>query len=430
MRVLLSDGWSLAARQTATILGWTGHEVEVLGGAWSSLCRHTRHVAHVHRVPSFGRDPLGWLSAASDICADREIAVLIPTQEQAAVLSAFPGAVRQTGTALAIPPFASLRRVQDKVSAAGVLTEAALPQPEFTIVRGPEQLLDAAGLGPVFVKAAIGTASSAVHPAMTPADLSVVAAQLVDAGGFADPVLVQRRVDGPLAMVQAVFAQGTLLAHHVNVRVREGAGGGASHKESARLPVIEEQLRHLGTLLRWHGALSLDCILTADGPVYIDVNPRLVEPMNAYLSGVDLVTTLRDVSLGWTPSPLPAGRSGTRSHQMLLGLLGTASRTPTRRAVATEAASAILHRGPYWDSREELTPAHGDVRALIPAAIVTAGLLARPAAWRWFAASATEAYALTPEAWRDIVARHDASIGLLVRAASNGTRTRPSSGAT
>jgi hypothetical protein len=425
MRVLLSDGWSLAARQTATILGWSGHEVETLGGSWTSLCRHTRHVSHIHRVPPFGPDPLGWLSVAGEICKERRITVLIPTQEQAAVLSAFPGAIRETGTALAVPPFAALRRAQDKVSAACLLAEAALPQPEFTVVRGPQQLLDAAELEPIFVKAAIGTASVAVRPATTRAELSAVSDELVDAGSFDDPVLVQRRVDGPLAMTQAVYAHGELLAHHVNVRVREGAGGGASHKESARLPVIEEHLRHLGRLLRWHGALSLDCILTADGPVYIDLNPRLVEPMNAYLSGVDLVATLREVSLGRTPSSVGAGRSGTRTHQALLGLLGTASRTPTRRAVAAEALRAILHRGDYWGSHEELTPTRDDPRAVIPPAIVTAGLLVYPASWRWFAASATRAYALTPDGWRDIVARHDASVGLLVRAASNGTRTRP-----
>ena len=315
------------------------------------------------RFPRLGCDPIGWLSAASDICARRRIRVLIPTQEQTAVLSAFPGAIRGAGTALAVPPFPALRRAQDKVSAARLLTEAGLPQPEFTIVRGPDELLDLVDRLPVFVKAAIGTASSSVRAASARDDLVMVANDLTDAQRFDDPVLVQQRVDGPLAMVQAVFADGELLAHHVNLRVCEGAGGGASHKESARLPVIEEHLRRLGGLLSWHGALSLDCILTASGPSYIDINPRLVEPMNAYLSGVDLVSTLRDVALGDPPAPAPAGRPGVRSHQTLLGLLGAGSRTPTRRAVAAEVIRSVRHRGSYWDSREELTPVRGDPRA-------------------------------------------------------------------
>lgn len=420
MRLLLSDGWSLAARQTATILGWNGHEVEVLGGSWVSLCRHTSHVRHVHKIPPFARDPLAWLHAARDICLQRRITVLIPTQEQVAVLSAFPGVIRQTGTALAVPSFAALRRTQDKVSAAKLLAEIGLPQPEFAVVRGPQALMDAAGSLPVFVKAAIGTASTAVLSASTHVELMRAANALVDAGSFNAPVLVQRRVDGPLAMVQAVFAHGDLLAHHVNLRVQEGAGGGASHKESARLPLIEEHIRRLGGVLGWHGALSLDCILTPDGPMYIDLNPRLVEPMNAYLSGIDLVGTLRDVSVGDPPRARAPGRPGTRSHQTLLGLLGAAARTPTRRAVAGELANALLHSGLYAGSREELTPPAGDPRAIIPPAIVALGLLVRPRAWQWFASGATQAYALTLEGWHDIVDRHDASLGLLVRAASDG----------
>jgi hypothetical protein len=60
-------------------------------------------------------------------------------------------------------------------------------------------------------------------------------------------------------------------------------------KEGVRRPAVVEHLQSLGAYLRWHGALSFDYILPADnrGPVYIDANPRLVEPMNAYLSGVN-----------------------------------------------------------------------------------------------------------------------------------------------
>jgi predicted ATP-grasp superfamily ATP-dependent carboligase len=49
------------------------------------------------------------------------------------------------------------------------------------------------------------------------------------------------------------------------------------------LPTLPELLRRLAE------ALSLDLIVTDEGPLVIDVNPRLVEPMNALLAGVDLV---------------------------------------------------------------------------------------------------------------------------------------------
>ena len=59
----------------------------------------------------------------------------------------------------------------------------------------------------------------------------------------------------------------------------------------------------IGHALDWHGALSFDYIREeATGtPRFIDANPRLVEPMNAWLSGVDLPGALLRISLGETP---------------------------------------------------------------------------------------------------------------------------------
>jgi biotin carboxylase len=400
MRVLISDASSLAARQAATILARGGHEVEALGRSWLSLCRHTKHVRRLHEAPVFGRDPFGWLTTAARICGERDVDVLFPTQEQAALLAAFPERVRESGAALAVPPFASLERVQDKVSAAATLRDLALPQPAFTVARSEAELLAAPYL-PAFAKAAVGTASVAVRHVTSEAELRAAA------GAFAaeEAVVVQQSAEGPLAMVQAVFARGELVAHHVNLRLREGARGGASHKESLRRPDIEAHLRRFGSELAWHGALSLDCILTRDGPSYIDVNPRLVEPMNAWLSGADLVATLLDVALDRPPARLAPGRAGVRSHQTLLALLGAARRAGTRRAVAIELLRALAHRGLYRGSAEELTPTHGDPRAAVPVAAMALALAVRPASWAGFATGATDAYALTPAAWREIVAR-------------------------
>jgi hypothetical protein len=98
--------------------------------------------------------------------------------------------------------------------------------------------------------------------------------------------VVQEPAAGPLVMAQSVFARGELVAAHANLRVREGARGGASHKRS--LPGPADVVRHLealGRALQWHGGLSADAILTDGGPVFIDVNPRLVEPGNAWRRG-------------------------------------------------------------------------------------------------------------------------------------------------
>ena len=50
--------------------------------------------------------------------------------------------------------------------------------------------------------------------------------------------------------------------------------------------------------------------------------PRLVEPMSAYLAGLDLVDLLLGVSQGETPASLSESRPGVRTHLAMQVLLG------------------------------------------------------------------------------------------------------------
>ena len=68
-------------------------------------------------------------------------------------------------------------------------------------------------------------------------------------------------------------------------------------------------------------------------PLLIDCNPRLVEPMNAYRAGVDLVGLLLLISLGETPAALPESREGVRTHLADAGAARIASRGGTRRDI-------------------------------------------------------------------------------------------------
>ena len=303
MRVLLSDGSGLTARQTATQLADGGHAVYVLSPDPICLARFTRRVRRVFPVPAYRADPLRWLAAALRVYRDARMDVLLPTQEQVAVLAARAGLLRAAGVRTVLPSFTALAQVQDKISAAGTLAAAGLAQPESAVLRTPEQAA-AWDRFPVFLKQPIGTATTGVRRVADRAEL----AQAVSAAG-AFPVgglLAQLPAAGPLAMVQAVFAAGELVACHATLRVREGAGGGSSHKRSLDLPAARADLARLGRHLGWHGALSADAILTPDGPRYIDVNPRLVEPANARRAGVDLVGPLLSLAGGDTPPVQPA----------------------------------------------------------------------------------------------------------------------------
>ncbi len=426
MLILLSDGAGLTARQCATVLARAGHRVEALSPAGLCLCRMTRHVRRVHDVPALGRDPSGWLEAALDVAARRGADVLLPVQEQVAVMALARDRIEAAGVATAVPGFAALAQVQDKVSAFRTLARAGVPQPP-AVVAATAAEVEAAGAGlagwPLFVKTPIGTASAGVRRAGSPDELRQVAADYERLGAFGpEGVLVQQPVAGPLAMVQAVFARGELVAFHACQRIREGAAGGSSHKLGLDLPEAREHMTGLGAALGWHGALSADVIIGSDGPRFIDINPRLVEPVNALASGVDLAGALVEVARsGSSRIPQPAAAPGARTHQLLLAVLGAAHQG-VRRDVARELVQAVLHRGEYRGSREELTPGRGDPLAPLPVMAIALATLIRPDAWRHFVGGSAGAYSLTPAAWRQIRRAADGGPGAVAPRPPSGER--------
>ena len=395
MRILLTEGSGLTSRQVATRLGALGHRVEILSSTALCLARFTRHVRRVHAVPNFGLEPLAWMDAATKVCRESAIDVLFPTQEQVAILSALQETIP---VRTIVPDFPSLLRVQDKISAFRALAEAGVPQPR-TFVLNDETDCAKVDSFPAFVKRPVSTASSGVRRVETPAELRAAARAL--GGG---PLIAQAAARGRLAMIQALADDGRLIAFHANARVREGAGGGASVKESLALPQLAAHVERLVGALRWRGAISFDAILTDAGPLVIDVNPRLVEPINAYRSGVDLVGTMLDLALSRPVAVQPTGQAGVRTHQLLIAILGAAQSTRSRIAVMREIWAAAAGRGDYANSVEELTPVRGDPIAAIPVAAAAALTLAWPPASRLFERGAVGSYALTPAAWAEIVA--------------------------
>lgn len=319
--------------------------------------------------------------------------------------------VADAGLLTAVPDFGALRQVQDKVTAFGTLARLGLPQPETRLVTSREALERVDRL-PVFVKTPIGTASAGVRRVATRPELLRLAAQL----DCRDGVLVQRPASGPLVMIQSVFASGQLVAFHACQRVREGSGGGASHKRGASLPEVRAHTALLGEALHWHGALSADVILTAEGPRFIDINPRLVEPVNAFASGVDLLGALVEVARSGASAPQPPGVPGPRTHQALIAILGAAASSGRRRDILRELLHAVSRTGHYRHSAEELTPVHWagaaiDPVTMVPLVAAAAATLIRPAAWQRFSAGATGAYSLSPAAWRALLESDPAPSG-------------------
>ena len=82
LRVLVSEGNSTSAREAITILGLSGHHIEVCDPAPFCLVRFSRFVGKFHRCPGLRDDPAGFLGFVEGLLSTGHHDVLLPTHEQ------------------------------------------------------------------------------------------------------------------------------------------------------------------------------------------------------------------------------------------------------------------------------------------------------------------------------------------------------------
>ena len=378
LRVLVSEGNSTSAREAVTILGLSGHLVEVCDPSPWCLARFSRFVGKFHRCPGLRDDPDGFLRFIEELLATRHFDVLLPIHEQGFLFARVQDLL-EGRVGLALPSFVSYRAAHSKAGFSRLLDQLGLPQPATAIVRSASELRDAINF-PAIVKTSIGTASRGIWFVRNEAELQGALRELSANGAFADEVLVQEWIAGTTEKAQAVFCRGKLVGFHVYRQIAAGAGGGEAIKQSVARPQVRAHLATIGEKLAWHGALCIDYILRheSDTPLLIDCNPRLVEPMNAYLAGIDLVGLLLLISQGEASEELPQGRAGVRTHLAIQALLGCASRGGTRRDILRECRRLLTGAGPYADSAEELTPVRLDWLSAVPLTMTAILLLLAP----------------------------------------------------
>jgi predicted ATP-grasp superfamily ATP-dependent carboligase len=397
-RILLSEGSSLSAREAITAFGLAGHRVDVVTSEPFCLGRFSRFVRRVHRAPPSGADPGGYLAAVLGIVAQQRIDALIPVHEQAYLFAAarhwMPASL-----AVALADFAAFEQVQSKAAFSALLDRLDVPQPTTAIIRSADDLR-AERAYPFFLKAVFGTASVEVWRIDDREQLDALLPRLEACSAFEDGLIAQAAISGALERTQAVFDRGRLVASHIYRQVAEGPGGGDVLKRSVNRPEARSLVERIGAALAWHGALSFDYIVeTATGtPRFIDANPRLVEPMNARLSGTDLADALLRVTLGVAQPRQSEGRSGVLTRLGLMGLLDAARRRRLRRDVLAELSLLLRGSGRYKDAGEELTPLRTDPWSAIPFGLVVAKLLFDPASAGQMAGRTVRAYSLTAAA--------------------------------
>ena len=142
LRVLVSEGSSTSAREAITILGLSGHHVEVCDPSPWCLSRFSGFVRKFHRCPGLRDDPAGYLAFVEQRLADGKFDVLLPTHEQgllfARVRERLAGRV-----AFALPSFESYRAAHNKAGFCRLLDRLGLPQPPTRIVKSESELREA-----------------------------------------------------------------------------------------------------------------------------------------------------------------------------------------------------------------------------------------------------------------------------------------------
>jgi hypothetical protein len=358
-------------------------------------------VRRFHRCPGLGVDPEGYFSFVCELLAREHFDVLLPIHEQgflfAALCKQFPSHV-----GIALPCFQSYQQVHSKDGFSRLLSELDLPQPETRIVAGIRDIGEVAF--PSVLKTSIGTASRGTWILRAPSDLRQAIEEVEAGGRFDESLLVQAFAPGFVEHAQAVFSGGSLLGLHAYRQLSRGAGGGDARKESIHRAAVHTHLTGLGARLAWHGALSVDYIWDEERsiPLYIDCNPRLVEPMSAFIAGLDLTQLLVRISRGETPAVAAATREGVCTHIAMQALLGCALREPSRWKLLRECWRLLFKREPYAASTEELTPLWRDWMSVLPAIITALWLLADPRAAHYLPRRGWGAHLLNPQSVRKI----------------------------
>lgn len=226
LRVLLSEASSLTAREHLTVLGAAGVRVEAMSSDRFALCRWSRWTRRLHRCPSPGTDPAGYLQAVSAVLAAGGFDALLPTHEQAWLFAVARDRLPPAAP-VALAPAESFARVQSKVAFARLLDELGAPQPRWWLVE------DDTVLGqipyPYFLKAAFSTAGQGVRAVRAPADRVRALAEL-RAGG--QELIAQAAAAGQYGQVQALFDGRRLVAAHTSVLAGQGMGGSAAARLS------------------------------------------------------------------------------------------------------------------------------------------------------------------------------------------------------
>ena len=209
-------------------------------------------------------------------------------------------------------------------------------------------------------------------------------------------LIVQEASKGIFEQLHSIFDHGRLIAIHCTRRLKEGLGGGAIIKVGVDRPIVRKNLEIIGASLKWHGSLSVDYFYNElDGKAYyIDANPRITEPMNAMVNGINLAEMQVQLSVGEFIPTKYTGHIINKSHSAIQALLAAASQRDSRLDVLKEICLVASKKGIYINSHEGITPVAKDFASILPLSVVFLQLMINPKSNKSQAEKAISNYSL------------------------------------
>ncbi|MEU9703558.1 ATP-grasp domain-containing protein [Streptomyces sp. NPDC047981] len=345
-----------------------------------------------HRVLDTGA-PEAVLAACRELAADGGLAGVTSSSEYFIA----PAARTARHLGLAAPDPAALARCRDKARQRETLAAAGVPVPAYrTVTERTEATLAAAELGfPVVVKPTTGSGSVGVRLCAGPAEVREAAGPLLDAPmderGRAMPAvaLVEEYVEG-LEFSVETFDDTVVgvVAKHLGRPPHFVETGHDFPAPSVPPDLAETALRAVKALGLGWGPAHTELRYGADGPVVIEVNPRLAGGMIPALvgraAGVDLVAATVARAVGDTPSPRPERRCHASIRFALADRAGTVTAVgglaEARRLPGVEFAEITVAPGTALEITHSFRDRFGYAVATGPDATTAAARAERAAA--------------------------------------------------
>lgn len=338
-RVLVLDADGQASLSVIRSLARRGVSVTAGSEHRRSLGALSRHSDASMRYPNPADDPDAFRDRLVSYLEATDHFAVVPTSDATStVVSRYKPALADTGTAVGVEDWERFERAYDKRRTFALAEGLDVPTPETV---APDSIADVERVAgdltyPVVVKSRskhVWTDEGELVEHLVgdddyaggPAELVATYRRLLERNEeFRDrPPLIQEYVDGRTVTTVGVAAEGDLLAHFQELRLRTTpvSGGASTLIRGICEPVMADYAAEVLDALEWTGPAQVEFMWTPDGEFYlVEVNGRYwgSTPL-AVASGVD-VPWLHYCQLdGYSPSMPETYRTDVVQQRLMYG---------------------------------------------------------------------------------------------------------------